>query len=99
MWQTALSELELQMTKATFSTWVRPMVLLSWMPEVKGSERAETHVVIGTPNGYVKDWLENRLITPIQRTLKGIAQQPVVVRFEICEQPQVRQSPLLESGG
>ena len=88
-WQAALSELELQMTKATFATWVKPTELLAW--ESKGessSGSARTRVVLGTPNEYVKDWLENRLHTPIVRTLSGIAGHPVEVGFELCLRSQ-----------
>jgi len=80
-WQAALNELELQMTKATFSTWLRPTELLAWEPQGDDSGRTKTHLVLGTPNEYVKDWLENRLYTPIQRTLSGIAGQPVEIEF------------------
>ena len=82
LWQSALSELELQMTKATFSTWLRPARLLAWeSAQSDGSGNGSTRVVLGVPNGYVKDWLENRLLTPIQRTLCGIAGQPVEITF------------------
>jgi len=84
LWQSALSELELQMTKATFNTWLRPARLLAWGPDTNdGSDNGSTRVVLGVPNGYVKDWLENRLLTPIQRTLCGIAGQPVEITFQV----------------
>ena len=92
LWQSALNELELQMTKATFSTWLRPTRLLAWEPDQdSGSGNGSTHVVLGVPNGYVKDWLENRLLTPIQRTLFGIAGQPVEITFQAdCAPEQVQ---------
>ena len=84
LWQSALSELELQMTKATFDTWLRPARLLAWeSAESDASENGSTRVVLGVPNGYVKDWLENRLLTPIQRTLRGIAGRPVEITFQV----------------
>ena len=83
MWQAALNELELQMTKATFNTWLRPTELLAWESNGDGNGNARTRVVLGTPNEYVKDWLENRLHTPIQRTLSGIAGNPVEVGFQV----------------
>jgi hypothetical protein len=84
LWQSALSELELQMTRATFDTWLRPTALLTWEAE-KGSASSSSaaHVVLGVPNEYIKDWLENRLYTPIRRTLSGIAGQEVAVEFRI----------------
>jgi hypothetical protein len=88
LWQAALGELELQMTKGTFATWVRPAELLVWESEGDDNDSARTRVVLGTPNEYVKDWLENRLYTPIRRTLSGIAGNPVEVEFEVCERAQ-----------
>jgi chromosomal replication initiator protein len=79
IWNAALGELELQMTKATFNTWVKPTVAVSWQ---------EDDFVLGAPNGYIKDWLENRLHTPIQRTLTGILGQPVTVQFVVWAEEQ-----------
>jgi chromosomal replication initiator protein len=73
VWQAALGELELQMTRATFNTWIKPVSAVSWDRDT---------FVLGTPNGYIKDWLENRLYAPIQRTLSGILdQQKLDVQF------------------
>jgi chromosomal replication initiator protein len=93
-WQAALSELELQMTKATFNTWLKPVRLLAW--ESNGDSDARTRVVLSTPNEYVKDWLENRLCTPIRRTLSGIAGNAVELEFEVCDQFAGQGLPLLD---
>jgi hypothetical protein len=93
LWQATLNELELQMTKATFVTWVRPAELMAWESRDDGNDAVRTRVVLGTPNEYVKDWLENRLNTPIQRTLSGIAGSPVAVEFEVCDQFAGQDSP------
>ena len=44
---------------------------------------------VAAPNGFAKDWLENRLLTPIQRTLCGIAGQPVEITFYAANSPAV----------
>jgi hypothetical protein len=74
IWQAALGELHLQMTKATFDTWVRNTRLVSCQDGV---------FVIGAPNEFTKDWLENRLRTTIERTLVGIMGEPVEVQFVV----------------
>ncbi|MFN2129522.1 MAG: chromosomal replication initiator protein DnaA [Anaerolineae bacterium] len=84
IWNAALGELELQMTKATFSTWVKPTIAVSWQ---------EDDFVLGAPNGYIKDWLENRLHTPIQRTLAGILGRPVNVQFVVWAEEQEINEP------
>jgi len=71
-WQAALGELQLQLTKATFDTWVKSTYVIS-------SE--DGTFVIGVHNGYAKDWLENRLLTTIKRTLVGIVGHSVDIKF------------------
>ena len=79
IWQSALGELEMQFTKATFNTWVKPVKPVSWDQDT---------FVLGTPNSYIKDWLENRLHVPIQRTLSGIVGEPIDVQFIVWPQEQ-----------
>jgi hypothetical protein len=72
IWQAAQGELRLQMTKATFDTWVRNTWLVSCQDDV---------FVIGAQNEFAREWLENRLLTTVKRTLVGIMGHPVEVRF------------------
>ncbi len=74
IWHATLGELQLQMTKATFDTWVRPTYAL-------GFENGT--MVVGVHSPYAKEWLENRLHTTIQRTLIGILGQSVEVRYVV----------------
>jgi chromosomal replication initiator protein len=64
MWHQALGELQLQMTKAAFDTWVKQTRALGYR---------NTTLIIGVQNGYVRDWLKNRLKGVILRTVKGMA--------------------------
>ncbi len=73
-WKATLGELELQMTKATFNTWLKETHLLS---------HADNSYVIGVRNDYAKDWLENRLHDTILRTLSAIEDKPVDIRFVV----------------
>ena len=77
IWQAALRELQLQMTKATFDTWVKNTRAISHEDEV---------FVIGVPNALARDWLENRLLTTVERTLVGIIGHPVEVEFAVLEE-------------
>lgn len=74
VWQAALGELQLQMTRATYDTWLRDTTLVS---------SDDDTFVIGLKNAYARDWLENRLRTTIQRTLTGIKGQSVDVKFVV----------------
>jgi chromosomal replication initiator protein len=74
VWQAALGELQLQMTKATFDTWVKPTFALALDAE-------KNVLVVGVRNAYAKQWLENRLYGMIERTLHHVLGQPVEIRF------------------
>ncbi len=78
VWQAALGELQLQLTKSTYGTWLRDARLVS--------HDAEAGLfTIGVEDVYSKDWLENRLRSTIQRTLTGISGSPAEVQFVVVE--------------
>lgn len=91
-WQATLGELKLQMPRATFDTWVKDTIVV-------GCELDE--YVIGVPNAYAKDWLENRLGPTMRRTLAAIVGRGIDLRFvvrnrEASEPPAVTERPLLD---
>ncbi|MEI7890510.1 MAG: chromosomal replication initiator protein DnaA [bacterium] len=62
LWQAALGEIELSISKANFSTWFKNTKILS-------NEGGK--VVIGVPNGFAKEWLENKYNTYIFKALRN----------------------------
>ncbi len=91
IWSAALGELQLQMTHATFETWLRDSKLVKY--------EAGTFVV-AVKNGYAKDWLENRLLATIKRTLARLAGRTVDVKFVVGSddaRPIGDDVPLLEA--
>lgn len=72
IWDQALGELKLQLTSATFSTWLKHTTVVS----VHGGA-----FTISVQNQYTKDWLENRLRPMIERTLTGIVGHAAHVEF------------------
>ena len=84
IWHAALGEFQLEMTRATFDTWLRDSRLVTY---------EDGTFVIGVKNGYAKDWLENRLATTIQRTLSRLAGRPATVRFVVWEKPPAEELP------
>ena len=74
IWQAALGELQLQLTKSTFDTWLSGVALLSSDDDV---------FVLGVENGYAKDWLESRLMSTLKRTLAGITGKAIEVRVVV----------------
>ncbi len=60
-WQATLGELQLQMTRATFDTWLRGSQVIS---------REGDTLVVYVRHAYAVDWLQNRLLPVIKRTLQ-----------------------------
>lgn len=72
VWQATLGELQLQLNKPTFDTWLRNTTLLS---------HEDGLYVVGVDNAYNKDWLETKLTSTVKRTLTAITGQTADVRF------------------
>lgn len=62
LWQAALGEIELSISKANFVTWFKNTAILS-------NENGK--IVIGVPNGFAKEWLENKYNTYILKALRN----------------------------
>ena len=74
IWQAALGQLQMQMTQATFDTWVKDTRIVS---------KNNGTLVVGTKSAFAKDWLENRLFTTINRTVSNILGHPVDLQFVV----------------
>jgi chromosomal replication initiator protein len=71
-WQAALGELQLQMTRATFDTWLRGSRVVSC---------TDRTFIVHVRHAYAVDWLQNRLLAVIRRTLQRHAGDEVDVEF------------------
>lgn len=86
-WPTVLEHLRLQMTQATFDTWVKDTYLVSCDPD---------KLVIGTKSTFAKDWLENRLFLVIKRTVDQLVESEPDIVFVVggASQDSASLSPL-----
>lgn len=73
-WQATMGQLQMEMPKASFDTWVRNAEMISYGEDV---------FTIGVQNAYARDWLESRLSTTINRLITGIMSRPHCVRFVV----------------
>jgi len=93
LWQAALGQLQLQLAKPTYDTWVK---------NTQGISYEDGVLVVGVHSAYAKDWLENRLYGQVQRTVTHTAGRTTSVRFivrrngspdaadvELLDRPQV----------
>lgn len=77
-WKSVLGQLQMDMPRASFETWVRDTYPLSYQNGV---------LTVGTPNAYARDWLEARLTSTVNRMLIGILNAYVQVRFVVAPPP------------
>ena len=61
LWRSVLGNIELSISKANFSTWFKSTTILSIEND---------HVVIGVPNGFAKEWLENKYQSYILQAIR-----------------------------
>ncbi|NJC96182.1 MAG: chromosomal replication initiator protein DnaA [Anaerolineales bacterium] len=71
-WQSVLGQLQMEMPRASFDTWVRDTRPVSYQ---------DGTLVIGVRNAYARDWLESRLASTVNRLLIGIMNSTVDVNF------------------
>ncbi|MER3407767.1 MAG: hypothetical protein C4292_03040 [Nitrososphaera sp.] len=74
VWKAVLGELQMQMPRATFDTWVKNTSVVSY---------EDGAFVIGVPNTYAVEWLENRLLGTIKRSVTTIMRRSVNLRFVV----------------
>ena len=75
-WQSVLGQLQMEMPKASFDTWVRDTRPLSY---------DNGTLTIGARNAYARDWLESRLSSTVCRLLTGIMNLSVGINFVISQ--------------
>jgi len=78
-WQAALGQLQVEMPKGTYDTWVRDSELVAY---------EDGAFVIGANNAYARDWLEGRLKSTIIRLLTGMMNRTIEVRFVVWQSTQ-----------
>jgi chromosomal replication initiator protein len=89
-WEMAYSQLELQLDRGSFDTWLRGAVFLG----VEGAV-----FVVGVRSAYARDMLQHRLYRNVWRILSDVWDEPVEIRFEVHrpvkdEPPQAASLPL-----
>ena len=73
-WQAAQGQLQMEMPKSAFDTWVKAADLVAY---------EDGAFIIGVQNSYARDWLESRLSSTVKRMLTGIMNRTVSVRFVV----------------
>ncbi|MBI4919804.1 chromosomal replication initiator protein DnaA [Candidatus Azambacteria bacterium] len=74
LWQAALGEIELQVSKANFKTWLKNTAIV----DKKGGI-----ITVAVPNSFTKEWLENKYHKFILRSLRNLESEIKEVNYKI----------------
>jgi chromosomal replication initiator protein len=77
IWKAALGELQIQVTRSNYETWLSDTVGLSYQRD---------QFIVGTPSVFAAEWLDKRLLSLIRKTLMGIIGRRVEVKLEVCRE-------------
>jgi chromosomal replication initiator protein len=78
-WQSVLGQLQMEMPKASFDTWVRDTMPVSYDAGV---------MTVAVRNAYARDWLDSRLTTNVTRILTDLTDAKVSVNFVVSSGPE-----------
>ena len=74
VWRAVLGELQLQVPKPTFETWLK---------RTQGISYNDSTFVVGAPTPFAVEWLERRQYHAIQTIVEKVTQRPLVVQFQV----------------
>ncbi len=74
VWRAALGELQLQVSRSTFDTWLRDARLVSC---------EDSEYIVGVESGFARDWLDARMRATVERTVAGIVGRTASVSFVV----------------
>jgi chromosomal replication initiator protein len=100
VWRAALGELQVSLSPANFETWLKDTELV---------EIDDNRYRISAPNGFARDWLDNRYRPLISQTLARVVGGSVQLEFivadasgplptQVDEEAQVQMPPLSAGG-
>lgn len=78
LWKTVLGEMEVSLSRAHFTTWFKNTTIVS---------RDQTSVTVSVPNGFVKEWLENKFNKQILTSIRKLSNEIREVKY-IVGQPK-----------
>jgi len=81
-WQATIGQLQMELSKASFDTWVKNTQLISY-------EDASGTFALGAGNAFACDWLDSRLKSTVVNKLSGMMARQVNVEFKVWAAPQV----------
>ena len=74
VWRAVLGDLQLQLPRPTFETWLKP---------TEGITYDEGVFVVEAPNSFAVEWLERRIYQSLQKTLRKVTGQELELQLQV----------------
>ena len=84
VWRAALGELELQLPRPAFETWLK---------KTEGVSHDENHFVVAVPTAFAVAWLERRMYQAIHKAVEKVAQRSLDVQFQVAAGVSIKAEP------
>jgi chromosomal replication initiator protein len=78
-WDVVLETLQIDLARASFETWVKDTVPISWNPKT-GT------LTVCARNNYGRNWLNEHIAGSAQDLLTALIEQPVSVQFVVRDE-------------
>jgi chromosomal replication initiator protein len=79
VWRAVLGDLQLQLPRPTFETWLKPTEGVAQSQDGDGRQV----FTVEAPTPFAVEWLERRMFHALQRTLEKVAGHPVELRLQV----------------
>lgn len=90
LWNQALSEIEVAVSRANFVTWFKDTAVI---------DSSDGMVTIAVPNGFAKEWLENKYNKFILKSLRSLIPEVRSIQYTIKPLSNVKNSNILKTRG
>ncbi|OGN06441.1 MAG: hypothetical protein A2669_01600 [Candidatus Yanofskybacteria bacterium RIFCSPHIGHO2_01_FULL_48_25b] len=74
LWKAVLGEMELSLTRSNFTTWFKNTTIVA---------RDHGSIIVSVPNGFIKEWLENKFNKKILQSIRTLNPEIREVRYSI----------------
>jgi len=79
LWKAVLGEMELSLSRANFTTWFKNTFVVS---------KDKNSVLVSAPNGFIKEWLENKFNKKILQSVRNLHPEVREVKY-IVGKPKI----------
>ncbi|MEJ2606903.1 MAG: DnaA N-terminal domain-containing protein [Anaerolineales bacterium] len=76
LWSSTLLQLEQELPRATFDTWIRDLIPISFQDSI---------LTLGAGNAYARDWVQERVSQTIRRVLETVSGAEITISIVVYD--------------